>query len=146
MQLHEDAASREPSGDGRVHAKHWGLRRKDMYQPVQRLLAERDGRWWSSELGWMVETENRVQKQLKKGGWPPNNRRFDISQPSSTKADPSSSRYKSRKITGNLDHLSFNSNLFICQSFKSNSPSFNSSCSPFQTNVLPFISSSSPFR
>src|SRR5271156_4300419 len=88
IRLHEDAASREPSGDGRVYAKHWGLRRRD----------------------------------------------------------PSSSRYKSPKMTSNLDHLSFNSNLFICQSFKSNSPSFNSSCSPFQTNVLPVISSSSPFR
>ena len=43
MRLHEDAVSREPSGDGRVHTKHWGLRQSDKYQLVQRLLPERDG-------------------------------------------------------------------------------------------------------
>jgi hypothetical protein len=52
---------------------------------------------------------------------------LQLSTGSTTKADPSSSRYKSPKMTSNLDHLSFNSNLFICQSFRSNSPSFNSS-------------------
>jgi hypothetical protein len=43
MRLPEDVACREPSRDGRVHAKHWGLRRRDKYQLVQQLLAERDG-------------------------------------------------------------------------------------------------------
>src|ERR1700722_6211129 len=103
------------------------------------------GRWWSSELGWMGETENRAQNQLEKGGWPQITEDLMIPNhpaPKPTLRLPATSP----KVTSNLDHLSFNSNLFICQSFKSNSPSFNSSCSPFQTNVLPVLPSSSPFR
>ena len=43
MRLPEDAASTEPSRDGRVYAKHWGPRRRDKYQLVQHPLAENDG-------------------------------------------------------------------------------------------------------
>jgi hypothetical protein len=56
--LPEDATSREPGGDGRVYAKHWGLRRRDKYQLVQHLFGPER----------RADSGDGVQKQLEKGG------------------------------------------------------------------------------
>jgi cytochrome P450 len=43
MRLPEDAASREPTGEGNVNDKHWGRRNKNEYQLREYFLSEREG-------------------------------------------------------------------------------------------------------
>jgi len=43
IRVPEDAANREPTGEGNVNDKHWGRRRKNEYQLMEYFLSKREG-------------------------------------------------------------------------------------------------------